>query len=140
EAAHTAEILRLVGIDPRCRGMPQGNCLLRLAGCRQKLREIDGSADIAYLQVLRWSFAQKELLFDERNRAVEFSSPQRVVAQCLALPQLAVVAVAAPARLIVCRESRTSPIAFVHRQQSHFARAWRHPRDYVSLRLLISQI
>src|SRR5450631_983864 len=104
--------------------MPQRQCLLRLPGRSQELREIDGSTVIAYIQVFRWSVAKIELQFDERNRAAQLSGLQRIVAQRFALPEVANViafAVAGPTRLIVCRESRTSPIAFVHREQPHFS-------------------
>src|SRR6266513_3603627 len=120
--------------------MPQCDRLVGLTGRGEELREIDDGAVIAYIQVFRWSVAQIELQFDERNRAAQLSGLQRIVAQRFALPDFAVVAVADPTLLIVCRESRTSPIASVHRAQSPCTRAWRHSGDYSACRGRIAEV
>src|SRR6266404_5269560 len=101
---------------------------------------MDGGAYIAYLQMSRRRVAEIILRLDERNRPAQFSRLQRIVAQRFALPDFANIAVAGPTRLIVCRESRTSPIAFAHREQPHFTWPWLHSGDYSACRLRITQV
>jgi hypothetical protein len=49
------------------------------------------------------------------------------------------VVVARPTLLIVCRQARTPPIAFVHREQPHHARVLPHSGDYRACRFRIAQ-
>src|SRR5438270_11840965 len=74
------------------------------------------------------------------NRPVQFPGLQRIIAQRLPLPEFAFVVVARPALLIVCRKSRTPPIAVMHRELAHCPGAWWHSGHYWPCWLRIGQV
>src|SRR5438270_12427099 len=101
---------------------------------------MDGDAFIAYVQMCRRNVGQIVLRFDEGNRPVQFPGLQRIIAQRLPLPEFAFVVVARPALLIVCRKSRTPPIAVMHRELAHCPGAWWHSGHYWPCWLRIGQV
>ena len=97
--------------------------------------------EITYFQVCCWIVAQIVLQFDERDCPTQFSGFQRIVANRSTRQQvLAGVLVACPARLIVCSESRTSPVALVHREQPRGARALRRTGGHIARCFHIAEV